>query len=143
MKRVLGILVAVFVLPVLAGCSGTPPLVPVSGTVKLDGKPIAEATVTFLPTEGTLKWVARGKTDSQGLFQLRYLDQTTGVPVGEYKVTLSTERQDIEGAEIFPARYHNPEETILKVTVPEGGKSFDLEAQSTTKQPPTRPQPGA
>jgi len=135
MRRVQGILLAVLVLPTIAGCgkSSTPPLMPVSGTVKLDGKPVAGAQVTFFPADGRLEWVGRATTDTQGAFQLRYRDQQNGVPVGEYKVTLSTERPDIEGAETFPAEYHNPEQTILAVTVPPGGTKFDLAATSPQK----------
>ena len=117
----------------VAGCGQSAPLVPVTGTVKLDGKPVDGALVTFRPASGGLNAVGTGTTNAQGEFTLRHVERGAGIPAGEYKVTLSTERSDREGAEIFPAKYHNPEETILTASVPEGGKSFDFTAQSSRK----------
>lgn len=67
----------------------TPPdylnVVPVTGTVTLNGKPLATAVVTFLPP----KWSAsHGETDEKGAFEL----QTAGKPgilPGRYKVAIS------------------------------------------------------
>ena len=130
-----------FAVLMIGGCSGPPPLVPTSGTVLHDGKPAANVTVTFYPEgnteEGELAWVGRGQTDAHGRVTIRYQERAEGVPVGTYRVTLSTERPDIEGAETFPPEYSNPEKTVLTVTVSEGGSNFQLEASSkiAPKQP--------
>lgn len=55
----------------LTGCGEKGPLlVPVTGTVTLDGKPIEKASVTFMPAEGQPQ-PASGETDAQGKFKLR------------------------------------------------------------------------
>lgn len=68
----------------LAGCGGVK-LVPVEGTVKLDGKPVDGATVTFISDDG--KWTAFGTTDSSGHFSLQSGDKAGTLP-GNYKVTV-------------------------------------------------------
>lgn len=131
MNRFYGLMLAAAL--AVAGCGQSAPLVPVSGTVKLDGKPIEGVLVTFRLASGDLKPIATGTTNAQGEFELRHVERGAGIPAGEYKVTLSTERPDREGAEVFPAKYHNPEETILTASVPEGGKTFEFTAQSSRK----------
>jgi hypothetical protein len=68
-----------------AGCGGGP--VPVSGVVTLDGQPLPQATVTFLPLgQGR---TASGFTDAEGRFHLSTLEQRDGALPGEYKVTVT------------------------------------------------------
>ena len=69
----------------LAGCGGG--LAPVSGTVTLDGEPVAGAKVTFLPAGPGIP--ATGTTDATGRYQLRIGSGRTGVPRGRYGVTVS------------------------------------------------------
>ncbi len=74
---------------VLVGCGGsslTPP-VPVSGKVTLDGKPVADAHVTFLGAKGARS--ASGKTASDGTFKLTTVNTDDGAPPGEYVVTIA------------------------------------------------------
>lgn len=65
-------------------------LVPVSGTITLDGKPLPEATLSFLyqgaPPEG---FIGSGAvSDAQGHYEVSTLGQKGTVP-GTYKVTVS------------------------------------------------------
>ena len=57
-----------------AGCGTTvpnqPKLVPVSGAVTLNGKPLAGATVEFVPTGSTHGTGAYGCTDKTGKYEL-------------------------------------------------------------------------
>lgn len=77
------LLVAVAVLA--AGC-GTG-LVTVSGTVTLDGSPVAGAKVTFIPTGDGIP--ASGTTDAAGRYELAIGSGRLGVPPGRYAVTVS------------------------------------------------------
>jgi hypothetical protein len=59
-------------------------LVPASGVVTLDGKPLAKAVVSFMPKNGPLP---TGETDENGHFEMIF--GHPGVPVGEYIVAVS------------------------------------------------------
>jgi hypothetical protein len=78
--------------PFASGCGPTysgPPLVPVEGTVTLDGKPLADATVTFIPTGATMGQSSFGSTDTEGHFVLKTAEGHAGAPAGRYKVVIS------------------------------------------------------
>jgi len=56
----------------LGGCSSGPPgpkLVPASGTVTLDDKPLASADVMFIPEDQTKGQAAVARTDDGGKFE--------------------------------------------------------------------------
>ena len=79
----------------IVGCNKGPSLktYPVTGTVTYNGKPLADATVTYLSkAEGQGVPATTGTTDSDGLFSLStYLgpkDVLRGAPPGDYKVTV-------------------------------------------------------
>lgn len=80
--RAFGLLVIVLV----AGCgaSGTTP-VPVSGVLKLDGKPLDGAVVTFEPQAPGGK-AAFGTVGADGTFRLTTDDPGDGALPGKYKV---------------------------------------------------------
>lgn len=77
----------------LGGCSGgggsVPTLAPVSGTVTLDGKPLAGAAVSFVPQAGTEGAGAFGTTDAEGRFTLDHRSGRPGVEPGTYTVSFS------------------------------------------------------
>ena len=71
----------------LAGCGGStmPKVYPATGTVTWKGEPLADATVSFVPSVGA---PSDGKTDAQGKFTI----MTNGKPgarAGACKVTVS------------------------------------------------------
>ena len=71
----------------LAGCGGStmPKVYPATGTVIWKGEPLADATVSFVPSVGA---PSDGKTDAQGKFTI----MTNGKPgarAGACKVTVS------------------------------------------------------
>ena len=83
-------LVGVAVAP--AGCSRKVPPSPIEGTVKLDGKPLAEATVMFWSTDDDPEARGRyaiGTTDSEGHFTVKNAGSREGLEPGRYKVTFS------------------------------------------------------
>ena len=134
----------------LLGCSGDG-MLPVEGTVTLDGKPLEGAAVSFVPAEGGRP--CTGQTDDQGHFTLASYVAGDGVPPGEYKVTvikLDARRQAEaapveEGAQeseqlmgnveqavkfITPMKYSSPATTDLKVDVTTGMKPVEIDLTS-------------
>lgn len=73
----------------LIGCGkGGPTLVPVTGSVTVDGKPANGATLIFHPTDKEMKLIPAATTDESGKFKLATSAQE-GVPVGSYDVTVT------------------------------------------------------
>ena len=83
-----GISLLLVIVLAFPGC-GAKPNYAVRGSVTLDGKPLPEARVTFLPRDsnGT---AAMAITDPQGLYQLEQGFNIQGAAAGEYKVTITT-----------------------------------------------------
>jgi hypothetical protein len=78
-----------------AGCGGDDPeLAPVSGVVKVDGKPYPNAYVTFQPvgSEGNPNpgRGSTGTTDAEGRFTLRYDGGQDGAVVGKHIVRITS-----------------------------------------------------
>ena len=74
----------------LVGCKGGvagPPTEPVSGVVTLDGKPVAQANVVFVP-DGSGQ-AAAGITDEAGKYTLTTTNPQDGAVVGKYKVMVT------------------------------------------------------
>jgi hypothetical protein len=118
-------------LALVAGCGGP---VNVEGKVVRDGKPLAGATVVFLPVDGGQE--AGDVTDEEGNFRLKN-PQKMGIVPGEYLVTVSKTvwppGMKVPGPqemtiplvakmkESLPAEYTLKDKTPLKITVPRGG----------------------
>ena len=66
------------------GC-GEADIVLCGGLITLDGKPLADAAVMFIPTDG--RRPATGKTDKEGRFKLTTFTPDDGALRGEHKVT--------------------------------------------------------
>ena len=79
----------------------------VGGTVLLDGRPLPDAEVRFIPDpvlEGIVK-PASGRTDTRGFVELRIEgNDLPGVQPGFYRVEVS--KTDANNREIVPARYN-------------------------------------
>jgi predicted small lipoprotein YifL len=72
----------------LTGCgSKGPTLLPVTGSVTVDGKPANGATLIFHPTDKEMKLIPAATTDENGKFQLA-TSAKVGVPAGAYDVTV-------------------------------------------------------
>jgi hypothetical protein len=87
---VFGVCVAMTFVLLLSGCSGggIAGLAPCEGVVSLNGKPLENASVTFIPTTTTSNRSAGGMTDAQGHYKL-FTNTSTGILPGEYKVTIT------------------------------------------------------
>jgi hypothetical protein len=111
-------------------------LVPVTGTVTLDGQPLSGAKVVF---ESDDKRTSTGTTDSAGQYKLMYDSQTPGALPGPKAVRITTADVDVEGGgaaegaatvkEILPARYNTKSE--LKAEVSTDKKTHDFPLTST------------
>jgi hypothetical protein len=126
-----------------AGCGKNPHrLAPVSGKVTMDGNPLANAAVAFLPdTKPGAKPspTSRGQTDKDGRYTLTSSEERPGAVVGVSKVRISTMRSTggsegeggaILARETVPERYNA--RTELTFEVPEEGTdqaNFDLQSK--------------
>ena len=78
----------VVVLLIGAGCgSDNPSLVPVTGTVTMDGNPLPEVAVTFNPIGETLGNGALAGTNVEGRFTLIDVRGGEGAHPGEYRIS--------------------------------------------------------
>jgi hypothetical protein len=115
----------------LAGCGGGSkyPTAPVSGTIKMDGKPLSNGVVTFQPDGPGM--ASLGTTDESGHYTLKALrGEFDGAVVAKHRVVIRTantqpidttsDRNDPKAAERIPKKYNV--ETELTIEVPEGGR---------------------
>jgi hypothetical protein len=129
---------------VVAGCGGEklPGLGQVSGTITMDGKPVADAAVQFTPTEAGAT-ASVGQTDTSGNYELYYSRGNKGAKVGEHSVTVNNFRDAGESGqgqrESIPAKYNVT--TELKATVKRGANkiNFDLKSGGLVIQPNEEP----
>jgi hypothetical protein len=133
----------------VTGCGGeedTGPefdLVPVTGTVTMDGSPLVGATVTYLPPQGAPPgyYGGAGLTNAEGKYEVTSSGKP-GAVAGQYKITISREvgkdgnpikadpesgvdieqlRMQGEVQESIPAKFSDASQTTLSATVTEGG----------------------
>ncbi|MDR3232345.1 MAG: carboxypeptidase-like regulatory domain-containing protein [Planctomycetaceae bacterium] len=141
--------IALTLLLLAAGCSPSANLsglVPVSGTVVLDGVPLEGASLQFVPDTSTPQPPKRAGvavTDTKGHFKAMTLQPQDGLYTGTYKVTVSkiepyTQEQEkrlAEGKKVPPQKelaaevYTNAALTPLTVTVGSKRQSVKLELQ--------------
>lgn len=140
----LRIAVLVLVLVAAAGCGGQSPdygvlnLVDVSGTVTLDGDPLAGAGVLFEAGDQTYSYA---QTDDSGRYSLQFNSEISGVMPGPKTVRIKstglafedggedeTETEDgvspTKQPERVPARYNSA--STLTVTVSDSERRFDF-----------------
>ena len=130
---------------VVAGCGGNvsdlPKLMPVGGTVTLDGKPLANAMIAFVPSGSTRGTGANGRTDTVGKYELATRSGEKGAPAGEYRVVVTKlvmpDGTDFPAnsavapinspaKQILPAKYSMAGQTVLRAKVGEGGTVIDF-----------------
>jgi hypothetical protein len=115
---------AVLALTAASCSSGGPDIAYVSGRVTMDGKPLPNATVVFVPANGR---PSGATTDEDGNYVLNYTEGRQGAIPGESTVRILTMRdadrdengQPIPGRpETVPARY-NSDSTLTFNVEPE------------------------
>ncbi|QDU60693.1 hypothetical protein Pan216_15420 [Planctomycetes bacterium Pan216] len=122
----------------IAGCGSEegPDLGTVTGIVTLDGQPLDNATIWFMPVEGNRRSI--GKTDGSGQYKLFYTRDRAGAELGAHKVSITSEFDtpvnEATGEpahsrpEMLPARYH--EQTELTADVDKGSNTFNFDLTS-------------
>ncbi len=120
-----------------AGCSGRyPATVPVHGTVRMDGKPLAGGRIDFRPEEGRL---ATAAIDPEGRYALTTFRPGDGAVPGTHRVTVTfgreTKQPIEEGIEqpiewVVPQRYGDPATTPLRADVSPGNDRIDFDLPS-------------
>lgn len=123
-----GLVLTVFV----AGCgkpaADLPDLAPVTGTVTMNGEPLANASVEFISANGQ---VASGTTDAGGKYELVYVGGNKGAELGENTVRITTvlDAPAPPGyKDPIPAKYNESSE--LKVKVEPGTNTHDFALES-------------
>jgi len=145
------VLAAVTLVSALAGCGGERPpaagglprqsTVPVAGTVRHAGKPVANATLALRSADGVI--LARGRSDAEGRFAaLATYAPDDGAPPGRYRVMVAVSgATEIEPGVLapeppggfvspIPLKYAQFETSDLEVEIPAAGTSelvIDLE----------------
>lgn len=116
-------------LPLIAlmlGCSGEEAKLPVSGTVTLNGSPLADVNVMMIRDDGMNAMVT---TDASGKFSIGGEGEADGVPAGTYKVGVTVNTK-VESAEIagmvaapktaFAPKFMSSDTSGLSITVAQG-----------------------
>lgn len=132
-------LLAVAVVIVSLGCEQQtgPQTYPATGTVTLNGTPVADALVVFTPrnSDGQSALASQAQTDAEGRFEMRtYLgedDYKVGIQPGEYVVTVTKLEvvQDMrrQPKHLLPRKYSLPATTDLVASVAEAAANdFEL-----------------
>jgi len=128
----------------------------VEGVVTLDGQPVPDAVVTFVPVDRQQGISATGRTDQEGRYKITAVGLKGGATAkagggtlaGEYFVgvvkdeTPSVSDEQIEEGSssglprapevkhIVPAKYNNPRTSGIKVTVKKGKNNIPIELTS-------------
>jgi hypothetical protein len=119
-----------------SGCGSKYQTAPVSGTVKMNGKPLASASLTYQPMGGGM--ASTGLTDANGRYTLTFLySEDEGAIVTTHRVIIRTarktntedtsnDRADPSARDPIPRRYND--DTQLTMEVPaDGTDSADFE----------------
>jgi hypothetical protein len=110
---------------ILCGCGGpgkdVPKLGTVTGVVTLDGEPLENAMVQFVPDHARM---SGGKTDAQGKYELNFNERLKGAAIGKHKVRI-TVGSPMEPQKI-PAKYNVQTELTAEVKEGPNTINFDL-----------------
>jgi len=115
---------------VVAGCGKPgdyPDLIPVSGTVTMDGQPLAGARVSFVP-DGARP--SSGTTDASGRYELQYTGEYAGAVVGKHRVSISKTAPD---PNYTPGPEEEDDEPGQVETIPKQYRGIDSELTAEVK----------
>lgn len=137
MKRMLYLYPLILVAGVMWGCGsesdGLPPRAPVSGTVTLDGEPLAFAMVTFHPDgEGN---PGNASTREDGSYTVSTYHSQDGAIIGKHVVTVVRDlppqmRRTASDSASIPKTYVSKKTSPLKYEVADSSNMIDIELSS-------------
>ena len=151
-KRIFSLLL-IFSFGLLSGCGGKklpdgmPKLYPVSISVTQEGKPLADASISFRYPNNSAPWAVGGQTDTAGKAKL-YTNGYPGAPLGQFNVVIFKqdnvglkERGEAEGRldpdagkikvriwSCVEPQYNDPNKTPIHVEITEKTKTVDIDA---------------
>lgn len=120
------------------GCSASGPapadpkkVVPVSGTVHVNGEPQAGVKVRLVPipfpADGRVTLVTIGRTDAEGKFKLTTYYQDDGAPVGDFGLTFEFDKNPSGSTkDFFKGKYSDRRNPQQKLTVKGDEESIEL-----------------
>lgn len=142
----LSLLAAITLLPLIsitAGCGAAgPEFAPVRGVVTVDGKPMSQLSVRFMPDPdkgNDNSAVSSGETNDAGEYELKYYykrQEGLGAAIGWHRVVIEDMRFSAvpQGGKlpptIVPANYGSPAMTPLRIEVVPGDQEAPLEITS-------------
>ena len=112
----------------VAGCSSSdaPPLGQVSGTVTLDGQPVADAQLFFVPASGA---PSVGKTDQKGQYTLAYDQKLKGAVIGQHTVRITKIGEPgtpNDTKNLLPEKYNEKSPLTAEVKAGQNSLNFQL-----------------
>ncbi|MBD3675431.1 MAG: hypothetical protein HUJ26_18100 [Planctomycetaceae bacterium] len=138
-RKSLSFIVMLLSVTLITGCgmgSQTPDLSPVKGVVTVEGQPVPEGQVTFVPdsTQGTRGPSFVGELQKNGTFSVRGPNGVEGAIPGTYHVVINrpavssadlmkaaqerkVNRSEFKKSSLIPLVYETPNSTPLKVIV--------------------------
>jgi hypothetical protein len=140
--RLMAVVAGLALSATLIGCGkGPPPGPPLATPQPVRGKitfpdktALKGGVIYFTPVEvnvgSRLRYEAASLVDATGSYQVGFNGDKTGVPAGEYKVTIMPrDYQELPGSNSskIPKQYHQQKSTPLTVTVVDGDNVMDFE----------------
>jgi hypothetical protein len=111
---------------VATGCDSGPKLIPISGRVTIDGKPLEMGAVTVWVKDYRPSYGVIGK---DGRFALTTHETGDGCPIGDFPVTVTSEvssKGDIMTYYI-PKRYKDPKQSNLRIQVEQPRDDWNID----------------
>lgn len=109
---------------------GLPPLHPCQVTVTFGGEPKENVTVSLIAREPGVKWKAGGRTDKNGVVELRTSFAFPGAPEGRYTIAFSKTRESVGNTieemtpvSVIPLKY-GPKQSKETVEIKKGKNKF-------------------
>ena len=132
----------IVLLAALTGCDSDPhpELVPVTGTVYVDGVPATKGTVSFLPAD-PMGNSASANIDESGHYEASTYEPGDGIKPGDYRIGVNINKKESTGnsqtGQIFPAvpllseKYMDPTQSGIKTTITDGeAQVVDIEVSA-------------
>jgi len=133
LSQLVGAIATLICITGMIGC-GDSDLGYVRGTITLDGKPLPNAFVKFLPrndeSTGTTTF---GKTGEDGSYQMFFSDDKAGVCLGKNLVRITTGDVSVDGPikEAVPNCYNSKSDVYVNVEPGNNTCDFDLKSDAS------------